>query len=528
MGVAGWVVQHGELLNVGDVRLDTRYADPYSDGPVGHTTRTMLCVPLRVERRVIGSLCVTHSQPNALNQEAERLLTSFAEQAAVAVHKTRLLEERTRQGEELARRGELISSLMSIRQAMVSSLKLSQVLHTTISRISELIHFDHGANSSAPSAHGRGGSGRPEWERGGPGERLTLRPGTLAMALWEQARPGGIALACSDERCMMIVPLVNRGKMLGCILLARHAGQPFQEMECDIAEQLAGAATVAVDNARLFSSLAQQQQQTAALYRLILKVSDAPNRRQLAHVVCQEIQQITGARATALLIHDAEQGHFTGWAASGEWADRREVPSVALAAHGDPFVSNILALLQQRDTPELVVIHDVPAQGRPVFGGAPSVTLPLTLAGRIYGLLILQPGSDPAIPDDLQRDGQPGRVALHRGPGTDRTVRADPGRGPPIGDAAQHRPAKSRCRSIRRRWSRRRPTGSLMALPDRLLRGLYPRRRRAMLLRREGRPWPRGQESGWQAGPPRIACWKRTRSRWKCSTRRAWSPATST
>ena len=144
VGVAGWVVQHGELLNVGDVRLDTRYADPYSDGPVGHTTRTMLCVPLRVERRVIGSLCVTHSQPNALNQEAERLLTSFAEQAAVAVHKTRLLEERTRQGEELARRGELISSLMSIRQAMVSSLKLSQVLHTTISRISELIHFDHG------------------------------------------------------------------------------------------------------------------------------------------------------------------------------------------------------------------------------------------------------------------------------------------------------------------------------------------------------------------------------------------------
>ena len=331
---------------------------------------------------------------------------------------------------------------------------------------------------------------------------LTLRPGTPAMALWEQARAGGIALACSDERCMMIVPLVNRGKMLGCILLARHAGQPFQEMECDIAEQLAGAATVAVDNARLFSSVAQQQQQTAALYRLMLKVSDAPNRRQLAYVVCQEIQQITGARATALLIHDAEQGHFTGWAASGEWADRREVPSVALAAHGDPFVSNILALLQQRDTPELLVIHDVPAQGRPIFGGAPNVTLPLTLAGRIYGLLILKPGSDPAIPDDLKETVNLAvshcTVALERTELFEQTLAAARQSGMLHSTASEVQASLDPATVVQTTAN-----GVLMALPIHTCE-IYILDNDRKWLRRDGRAVARGQEIGGQAGPERV------------------------
>src|SRR5207249_2635172 len=82
--------------------------------------------------------------PGVWTEDDQTLLTTFAEQAALAVHKSQLLEERTRQGEELMRRGELISTLHSIGQSVLSSLDLPEVLDTIITRISELSHFDHG------------------------------------------------------------------------------------------------------------------------------------------------------------------------------------------------------------------------------------------------------------------------------------------------------------------------------------------------------------------------------------------------
>jgi signal transduction histidine kinase/transcriptional regulator with GAF, ATPase, and Fis domain len=403
-GVAGLVMQTGEPLLVGDVLQDPRYVHPYAeDGddankrPAGPVTRTILCVPLMVEHRVIGVLSATHSQPNALTQDDQRWLISFAEQAALAVYRTRLLEERTQQSEELRRRGELISSLMSIRQAVVSSLNLQQVLDTAISRIGELIHFDYGL---IYLQHPRTGHFELAATNADPAtvpDELAMGPDTLAMRLWDQALPTGSALGTNDQLCVLSLPLVNRGKTLGCILLARAAAGPFTEMERDAAYQLASAATIAVDNARLFSSLSKQEQQATALYRLMIKVSDATDRRQLAQVVCEELQHIANARAAALLVHDTDQARFVGWAATGDWQDRHDVTSVVLSAHGDPFVSNILLALQQRTSPDLLVFPEVPIQGDDIFDGPGCVTIPLTMARRIYGLLILRPGTDPAI-----------------------------------------------------------------------------------------------------------------------------------
>jgi signal transduction histidine kinase/putative methionine-R-sulfoxide reductase with GAF domain len=401
VGVAGWVVQHGEPLMVGDVLQDPRYVQPYGDKTAGlPTTRNILCVPLMVEHRVIGALSATHSRPHALQQDDQRILISFAEQAALAVYKTRLLDERTRQSEELRRRGEIISSLMSIRQAVTSSLDLSRVLDTTISRVGELIPFDFGYVHLTEPRTGATGVAISAGPLPPPAD-LRLEPGAPALALWERARGAG-PHAAQGPHAMLIAPLVNRDTTLGCILLARGADRPFTELECDVADQLAGAASIAVDNARLFAGQARQQQQATSLYQLMLQVSDAPKRRELAQAVCDEMQRITGGVAAALLISDPVAGRFTGWATSGAWRERREIHSVVLAAHGDPFLSNILAALQQQDSPDLLIFPDVPPQGRHVFGATGCVTIPLTMGRRIYGLLVLQPSGAPPISADLR------------------------------------------------------------------------------------------------------------------------------
>ena len=142
------------------------------------------------------------------------------------------------------------------------------------------------------------------------------------------------------------------------------------------------------------------QQQTAALYRLMLKVNTAPNRRQLATVVCQELRHIIGARAAALLINDTS-GHITCWASSGEWVGY-ELSGISLPAQGDPFVAGVLLALHQMETPGLLVVHNVPHDVGQKTGATDCFTIPLAQGGRIYGLLVVEPGSSQPIPEEIR------------------------------------------------------------------------------------------------------------------------------
>ena len=202
-------MQNGKPVIVEDVLLDARYVNAYTDNPIGRTTRSMLCVPLIVEQQVIGTISVTNSQPHALNLDDQSLLTSFAEQAALAVHKSQLLEERTRQSEELQRRGELIASIHSIGQSVLSSLELSQVLHTIISRINELSTFEHGMIYLLNEITGEEVLVATSGETTPRPDFLALHEGTQAMQLWNKARATGTAQSCNDAMCLLCLPLVN-------------------------------------------------------------------------------------------------------------------------------------------------------------------------------------------------------------------------------------------------------------------------------------------------------------------------------
>ena len=400
VGVAGWVAQKGLPLVVGDVREDTRYVDPNTDAAWGRATRSMLCVPLIAERKVIGTLCVTHSRPYALTEDDQELLTGFAEQAALAVHKSKLLDERTRQGEELRRRGDLIASLHSIGQSVLSTLDLPQVLDTIITRMNELTSFDQGViylmSERTGQAERVASTGRIE----NP-EKLELTQGTPSSNLWRKAQATNTAQSCKGGTCILCLPLVNRGKTIGCILLAREGDHQFTDVERDTAEKLADAATLAIVNARLFGRVSDQQQQTAALYRLMLKVNAASNRRQLAQLICSELQQILGATASALLIQDTEHARLSGWASYGDWLGY-DIGSISLSLKDDPFVADVLSALHDVESPGLLVIPGAPSQVNSAFNSPGCVTVPLAQSGRIYGLLVVRPGHTPPIPDDIQ------------------------------------------------------------------------------------------------------------------------------
>ncbi len=91
-GIAGWVATHRQPLIVDDVSQDNRYYESIASS-FGYKPTSLLCAPMISRNNLIGVLQVMHNVPgryfNALDRQ---LLTTFANQSAVAIENARLYE----------------------------------------------------------------------------------------------------------------------------------------------------------------------------------------------------------------------------------------------------------------------------------------------------------------------------------------------------------------------------------------------------------------------------------------------------
>src|SRR5438034_514537 len=82
-GISWWVVEHGELQNVPDGRIDPRFYGPAE-------IRSVLCVPLQLGDERIGVLGVESPRTGAFGREDQDLLTAVSHQVAAAVRVAKL------------------------------------------------------------------------------------------------------------------------------------------------------------------------------------------------------------------------------------------------------------------------------------------------------------------------------------------------------------------------------------------------------------------------------------------------------
>ena len=96
-GIAGWVAQNREAVMLKDAQRDPRFSKR-ADKQRGLTTRTLICVPLVYRQELLGVLSVLNSRGKPFfDNEDLAVLESFADLAAVAIIRSRLLEQRIEQ-----------------------------------------------------------------------------------------------------------------------------------------------------------------------------------------------------------------------------------------------------------------------------------------------------------------------------------------------------------------------------------------------------------------------------------------------
>jgi signal transduction histidine kinase len=127
-GIAGSVALSGKstIVNQADLENSGIYRD--IDKKSGFNTRNLLCVPLRVKERIIGVVeVVNRREKEDFSEDDISLLEGFANEAAIAIERAQLMEERI-QSERLATVGRTVAGLAHFIKNIANALKAGEYI----------------------------------------------------------------------------------------------------------------------------------------------------------------------------------------------------------------------------------------------------------------------------------------------------------------------------------------------------------------------------------------------------------------
>ena len=109
VGVAGWVLREGRPIVIPDVAQDKRFYNGV-DLKESFITRSMICVPLRTRRGLIGVLYALNKKKGKFTEKEGRLLDNLSGTIAIAIENARLYGELKQYAHALAQENRRLRS----------------------------------------------------------------------------------------------------------------------------------------------------------------------------------------------------------------------------------------------------------------------------------------------------------------------------------------------------------------------------------------------------------------------------------
>jgi K+-sensing histidine kinase KdpD len=104
-GIAGWVAEQGETINIADANTDPRHSH-LGEQKLNYQVQSLMAVPLRASNKVIGVLELVNNRRGAFSATDQVLAETLAASAAVAIENAQLVNNLRERTEELQIRNE--------------------------------------------------------------------------------------------------------------------------------------------------------------------------------------------------------------------------------------------------------------------------------------------------------------------------------------------------------------------------------------------------------------------------------------
>jgi phosphoserine phosphatase RsbU/P len=256
-GIIGEAASRKEPVLINDVRTAKNYVS------ANEAVRSELAVPLIVKGRVIGVIDIESEEVGYFQEEQLRLLELTASRVAVAIENARLYTRVSRQAQTLAVLTEISRDLSSILDLDELLERIGHLLRRLIDyqmfSILLLNERDQVLETQFAVRFG---------ERYVPIERVPLGRGLVGVAVQTQA-PVYAPDVRRDSRYFMVnpltrselaVPLIYKKKVIGVLDMEHTRANYFNEDHQRTIVTLAAQIAIAIENARLYQRVAQQEQ----------------------------------------------------------------------------------------------------------------------------------------------------------------------------------------------------------------------------------------------------------------------------
>jgi GAF domain-containing protein len=289
--LSGRTLLERRVIHIPDILADPEF---YKVSPRGLTIRTMLGVPLMREGAAIGVFALQRSDVRPFTDRQIELVTTFADQAVIAIENVRLFDEVRARSRELSEALEQQTATSEVLQVISSSpgevKPVFQVMLENATRICEArfgaMYLCEGDAFRFIAVH----NAPPLWVESRVREplfrahpdtalgRVALTKQVVHMAdarttqAYVERDPRAVAsVELAGYRTVIGVPMIKENELLGAFVIYRTEVRPFTEKQIELVSNFAKQAVIAIENTRLLNELRQRtndlseslQQQTA-------------------------------------------------------------------------------------------------------------------------------------------------------------------------------------------------------------------------------------------------------------------------
>ena len=268
--ITGRTALEAKVVHVSDVMADPEYTWGAAQQLGGY--RTVLGVPLLRDGSPVGVIIVGRTVVQPFTEKQIELVTTFADQAVIAIENARLFDEvqaRTRDLSESLQQQTATADVLKIISR--STFDLQFVLDALVESATRLCGATRGHIFQFDGEYLRFAAACGAW----PGflehlESHPLRPspGTIAgRAAFERRtihshdvlqEPGYELMEAVKQqgyRTVLAVPMLREGNLRGVIAILKTNVEPFTTKQIELTEIFADQAMIAIENVRLFESV---------------------------------------------------------------------------------------------------------------------------------------------------------------------------------------------------------------------------------------------------------------------------------
>ena len=276
--------------------------------------------PLFAQHKIIGALWV--GSTDGITNGEFRLLTTVADIAANAIHRSTLHEQTQQHAEQMATVSVIGRELAETFDITEIYTRLATAVHDLLPDINiilverydlaqQTITYEFGIKDGEKVDVHEFPTFSLDYFEDDP-HKKTIHTRSITIVneiLPTDPNPGWLVNINNDSsRAILFVPLLAKGEVLGIIQVRSRTPNRFTQNDVDLLTLVANTAAIAIENARLFTETEKRLQHLAALRAMNMAISSSFDLHVTLNVLLdQVIAQLGVDAATVLLLNEYTQ-----------------------------------------------------------------------------------------------------------------------------------------------------------------------------------------------------------------------------